>query len=136
MLPLLDRFEPGAIVICCGADSLAGDPLSTMKLSNVALWDTVGRLLARAVPTVILGGGGYNPWTVSRYWAGLWGYINGESMPARLPPEAEAFMRSMECDLIDEDEVEEAWLTTLADSPCPGPVRDEVVSVAESAFSE
>jgi len=36
----------------------------------------------------------------------------------------------MECDLIDEDEVDEAWLTTLADSPYPGPIRDEIRSLA------
>ena len=39
----------------------------------------------------------------------------------------------MECDLIDDDDVEEAWLTTLADSPYPGPVRDEIRSLIKQA---
>ena len=50
-------------------------PLSGMKLSNVALWNTVEKFVALHQPTVVLGGGGYNPWTVARYWAGLWGRL-------------------------------------------------------------
>jgi hypothetical protein len=47
-----------------------------------------------------------------------------------LPDKAVEFMRSMECDLIDEEDVDEAWLTTMADSPYPGPIRNAVKSVA------
>ena len=75
---------------------------------------------------MILGGGGYNPWTVTRYWAGMWGRISGQSFPERLPEEATAYLRDMECDLIDEDEVDEAWLTTLVDEPNRGSIRDEI----------
>ena len=44
-LPLLDRFKPEAIVIVCGADGLSGDPLSSMALSNIALWQAVADLV-------------------------------------------------------------------------------------------
>lgn len=133
VLPLLDRFQPDALVLCCGADCLAGDPLSKMELSNVVLWDAVDSLIARQLPTVILGGGGYNPWTVTRYWAGMWGRISGQAFPERLPAEATDYLRNMECDLIDEEDVEEAWLTTMADTPYPGPLRDEIRSLAIAA---
>jgi acetoin utilization protein AcuC len=129
VMPLLDRIDADALVLCCGADCLAGDPLSKMELSNVALWGAVDRIIAKGLPTVILGGGGYNPWTVTRYWTGMWGRISGQSFPDRLPAEATAYLRAMECDLIDEDEVDEAWLTELADSPHPGPIRDEIRSL-------
>ena len=78
----------------------------------------------------MLGGGGYNPWTVARYWAGMWGRLSGKSFPDRLPQEATDMLASMECDLIDEDEIDEAWLTTIADERTNGPVRDEIVSLA------
>jgi acetoin utilization protein AcuC len=130
VLPLASDLSPEAVVICCGADCLAGDPLSGMLLSNVALWQAVDQLIRPGRSTVVLGGGGYNPWTLSRYWAGLWGRINGKDIPARLPDQAIEYLRAMECDLIDEEDVEEAWLTTMADSPYPGPVRDAVKSVA------
>ncbi len=131
VLPLAEAGPADALVICCGADCLKGDPLSSMMLSNVALWAAVERLIALKLPTVVLGGGGYNPWTVTRCWAGLWGRINGFSIPERLPDAAIDLLRSMECDLIDEDDVDEAWLTTMADTPYPGPVRDAIKSLAE-----
>jgi len=129
VLPLVDKVKADALVLCCGADCLAGDPLSKMELSNVALWDAVDRLIDRGLPTVILGGGGYNPWTVTRYWAGMWGRISGQEFPEQLPDEAVDYLRAMECDLIDDDEVDEAWLTTMADTPYPGPIRDEIKSL-------
>ena len=135
ILPLADTFSPEALVLCCGADCLAGDPLSGMMLSNVALWDVVCELKSLGLPTVILGGGGYNPWTVTRYWAGMWGRINNLDIPARLPDEAVAMLSAMECDLIDDEDVDEKWLTTVADSPYPGSVRDAVKSVASFVVS-
>lgn len=126
VLPIAEATELDALVVCCGADCLAGDPLSHMELSNVTLWDRVDELVALGVPTVILGGGGYNPWTVTRYWAGMWGRLAGREMPDSLPPEAVDYLADMECDLIDEEDVQESWLTTMADSPYPGPVRDEI----------
>jgi len=129
VLPLVDDFACDAIVVCCGADSLAGDPLSKMMLSNLALWDSVDKLIALGVPTVVLGGGGYNPWTVARYWSGLWGRISGRSIPESLPGGARAVLATMECDLIDEDEVLEEWLTTMADTRNSGEIRDSVLSL-------
>ena len=130
VLPLADRVHAEALVVCCGADCLAGDPLSTMMLSNGALWRAVDQLLALGLPTVILGGGGYNPWTVTRYWTGLWGRINGQEIPETLPQQAVDLLRGMECDLVDEEDVDVSWYNTLADSPNPGPVRGSVMSLA------
>jgi acetoin utilization protein AcuC len=130
VLPLAEVFSPDALVLCCGADCLAGDPLSGMTLSNVALWDTVEKFVALQQPTVVLGGGGYNPWTVARYWAGLWGRLSGQDFPQRLPEEALNMLQKMSCDLIDEEDVEPAWLTSLVDSPYNGPVREAIKSLA------
>ena len=136
VLPLAAARNIDALVVCCGADCLAGDPLSSMQLSNVALWDAVGELIELDVPTVVLGGGGYNPWTVTRYWAGLWGRIVGHTIPEILPPAAQAMMSRMDCDLIDEEDIEEQWLTSMADSSFPGPVRDEIRSLVSDALAQ
>ena len=127
--PLVERRPVDAFVVCCGADSLAGDPLSTMELSNVALWETVERIIGWQKPTVIVGGGGYNPWTLTRYWAGLWGRISGQALPDRLPDAAVELLDGMECDLVDEEDINPAWLKTMADSPYPGTVRDSIKSL-------
>jgi len=126
LLPLANSIKPDALVLCCGADCLAGDPLSGMELSNIALWDTVDRLIGLGLPTVLLGGGGYNPWTVTRYWAGMWGRITRQRIPDRLPAEATDYLARLECELIDEEDVAESWLTTLADASCPAGVREEI----------
>ncbi|MGI9236227.1 MAG: acetoin utilization protein AcuC [Woeseiaceae bacterium] len=133
VLPLAEAQVVDALVICCGADCLAGDPLSKMKLSNVALWNAVMALVALGKPTVVLGGGGYNPWTVTRYWAGLWGRIAEKELPERLSAEACAYMQRMECDLIDEEDIEDQWLTTVADTPYPGVIRDEIRLLVRNA---
>jgi acetoin utilization protein AcuC len=131
VLPLAERVQAEALVICCGADCLAGDPLSTMMLSNVALWQAVDELLALGLPTVIVGGGGYNPWTVTRYWTGLWGRISGQQTPDSLPQQAVDLLYGMECDLVDEEDVDVSWYNSLADTPNPGPVRESVKSLAQ-----
>jgi len=130
VLPLAKRFNPQAVVITCGADALAGDPLSKLELSNRGLWDAVERLVDVAPRTVVLGGGGYNPWTVVRCWSGLWGRLGGFEIPTELPPAAQDLLRGFHCDLVDEEDVEPSWLSTLADQRHRGPVRPEVEAVA------
>lgn len=131
VLPLARRLSPQAVVITCGADALAGDPLSAMQLSNVALWSAVERLVATAPAAVVLGGGGYNPWTVARYWTGLWGRLSGRSIPDTLPAGARAILAALECDLVDDEDRQPEWLTTLADQRNDGPVRPAVQSILE-----
>ena len=126
IFPLAQRIAPEGVVITCGADALEGDPLSSMALSNVALWSVVERLAALAPATVVLGGGGYNPWTVARYWAGLWGRLSGRTIPDALPGPARAVLEPLHCDLIDDEDIREAWRETLADAPNRGPVRKEI----------
>jgi acetoin utilization protein AcuC len=136
VLPLATSLQPDALVLCCGADCLAGDPLSKMSLTNAALWHAIDRFTGLDVATVILGGGGYNPWTVARYWAGIWGRLNRHEFPTQLPDDARRILAGLECDLIDDDEIEENWLRTLVDEPNTGIVRDDVKHVADTVVSE
>lgn len=131
VLPLVRQFEPEAMVIICGADGLAGDPLSGMELSNVALWRAVLQLLEESPRTVVLGGGGYNPWTLARCWTGLWGLLSGETLPKTLPPGAQTVLRNLECDLVDDEDIDPLWFSTLADEPHQATVRPELVDLAD-----
>jgi acetoin utilization protein AcuC len=135
LLPFADRVGPQAVVLTCGADALAGDPLSSMALTNAALWSAVERLAGRAPAAVVLGGGGYNPWTVTRYWTGLWGRLSGRSIPASLPAEARAILAWLRSDLVDEEDVRPEWLTTLADAPDDAPARGEVRALRNRALA-
>ncbi len=126
ILPHCRTFKPEAIVITCGADGLEGDPLSKMGLSNGALWGAVLALQAQSPSCVVLGGGGYNPWTTVRCWVGLWGKLCGLDMPSILPQSAQAILSKFDSDLIDEDERNPVWTCTLADIANNGAVRDEL----------
>lgn len=130
ILPLIAGFDPEAVVITCGADALAGDPLASMNLSNVALWDAVDRLRGMAPATVVLGGGGYNPWTVARCWTGLWGRLRGRDIPAALPEDARSLLATLSCDLVDDEDMLPEWTTTLADEPRHGRIREEIRELA------
>ena len=135
VLPLTQTAAPQALVVTCGADALDGDPLSSMQLSNVALWSAVERIAALAPAVVVLGGGGYNPWTLARYWSGLWGRLSGREIPRELPADALAILRGLRCDLIDDEDIRPEWLTTLADRPNRGAVRDDIRVLADRALA-
>jgi len=136
VLPLARQFEPEAMVITCGVDGLDGDPLSSLSLSNVGLWRAVEGLVTEYPRAAVLGGGGYNPWTVIRCWSGLWGRLCGRDLPDVLPAGAQDMLRGLDCDLIDPDEVPEAWITTLADPPNNGAVRPQVARLPAQVLDE
>ncbi|MEM7709516.1 MAG: acetoin utilization protein AcuC [Pseudomonadota bacterium] len=125
--PAVEAFAPDAIVLQCGADAVDEDPLSRLSLSNNAHWDTLAALLPLAPRFLLLGGGGYNPWSVGRLWTGNWAVLSGRDIPDRLPPEAEAVLRDVRFDGNSRGRnPPETWFTTLRDAPHTGPVRSEI----------
>ncbi len=131
VMPLAQGFRPQALVITCGTDALDGDPLSGLKLSNRALWNAVEHLLKLTKRNVVLGGGGYNPWTLIRCWSGLWGRLSGRVLPEALPLEAQAYLQQLECDLVDDEDIRADWISTLVDQPNTGPVRQEIRNLVD-----
>jgi hypothetical protein len=56
-------------------------------------------LMALGCPRLlVLGGGGYNPWSVGRLWTGVWATLNGIEIPDRLPKEGEEVLRALRWD--------------------------------------
>jgi acetoin utilization protein AcuC len=104
--------------------------LSKLALSNGALWRALAALKAMAPRLLVLGGGGYNPWSVARCWAGNWAVLTGSKVPETLPPDAEAVLRRLTWSRSAGRNPPEHWFTTLEDKPNPGPVRDEVALLA------
>ena len=133
ILPALADFAPQALVVQGGADALEDDPLSTLSLSNGALWRALDGLLGLGVPTMVTGGGGYNPWSVARAWAGMWARVAGYAIPDRLPTEAEAILRGLTWHRRKDQARPEHWFTTLADPPREGPIRPEIRDLARAA---
>ncbi len=136
VLPLVRARRPQAVMLQCGADGLEEDPLARLSLSNNVHAAVAGALLAEAPRLVVLGGGGYNPWTVARCWAGVWGALNGFTPPDHLPPPAEAVLRGLgaRMERAAWRSPPEHWFTTLRDAPRPGKVRAEVIRATQRAL--
>lgn len=135
VLPLAEAFAPEALVLQCGADALDDDPMSRLALSNGALWQVVSAVRGLAPRLLVLGGGGYNPWSVGRCWAGVWATLNDIQIPERLPSAAEKLLRRITWRHRRGRNPPEVWFTTLADPPARGPVRPDIESMVEAVLS-
>ncbi|HLQ19372.1 MAG TPA: acetoin utilization protein AcuC [Tabrizicola sp.] len=126
ILPRVEEFRPEALVLQCGADSLLEDPLSRLALSNRAYLEALRALLPLAPRVLVLGGGGYNPWSVGRLWTAIWGTLAGQELPDRLPRPATEVLGSLHWNGGGRPPPEPPLLTTLLDTPREGPVRAEI----------
>jgi len=65
---ILAVFQPSAIVLQCGADSLAGDRLGCLNLTMQGHANCLQYVRSRNIPLILLGGGGYTVKNVVRAW--------------------------------------------------------------------
>lgn len=66
---VMEWYRPGAIILQCGADSLAGDRLGCFNLSHRGHAHCLDFVKRFNVPLLVLGGGGYTIRNVARCWA-------------------------------------------------------------------
>jgi acetoin utilization protein AcuC len=126
ILPAVQAWRPQAIVLQCGADAVAEDPLARLELSNNAHWSVVAALRGMAPRLLVLGGGGYNPWTVGRLWAGVWATLNDREIPARLPGAARDVLAGLSWARRARGGPPAHLLSTLRDPARAGPPCDVV----------
>jgi acetoin utilization protein AcuC len=136
VLPLIRARCPQAILLQSGADGLEEDPLAKLSLSNNVHVDVAASLMPLAPRLVVVGGGGYNPYTVGRCWATVWATLNHLPIPERTNPAAEAVLRNLRYNRAAGRHPPERWFTTLRDAPREGPVRDEIARLADLALKE
>ncbi|SNX86217.1 related to histone deacetylase [Melanopsichium pennsylvanicum] len=66
--PLVQVWGAEMVVVQCGVDGLAGDPMAVWNLSARAYVKAIQRVLGWKKPTLLLGGGGYNSESAARVW--------------------------------------------------------------------
>lgn len=66
---VMETYDPGAIVLQCGTDSLSGDKLGCFNVSMRGHANCVKFVKSFGKPLLMLGGGGYTMRNVSRAWA-------------------------------------------------------------------
>ncbi|KAM0688492.1 Histone deacetylase 2 [Conglomerata obtusa] len=82
---VIDTFKPTAIVLQCGADSLAGDRLGCFNLTHDGHANCVKFVKSLKLPLLVLGGGGYTVKNVSRVWTYETAAILDVELPRDLP---------------------------------------------------
>jgi len=65
---VMESYQPSAIVLQLGADSLSGDRLGCFNLSLKGHAKTVELMMSYNLPLMLLGGGGYTIRNVARCW--------------------------------------------------------------------
>merc|ERR1711931_215322 len=65
---VMEMYDPSAIVLQCGADSLTGDRLGCFNLTLKGHAKCVEYMLSFNKPLLLLGGGGYTIRNVARCW--------------------------------------------------------------------
>ncbi len=128
ILPVVDSAEPDAIMIQCGVDALADDPLSGLGLSNRVYPAAISALLPMASRRIVLGGGGYNPYAVARAWTLVWAAVDGRGIPTEdaLPEAAQVVLREISWRHSMARQAPSRWFDRLLDPPNGGPIRDSL----------
>ncbi|KAF5205100.1 Histone deacetylase [Thalictrum thalictroides] len=85
---VVETYLPGAIVLQCGADSLAGDRLGCFNLSIDGHAECVRFVKKFNLPLLVTGGGGYTKENVARCWAVETGVLLDTKLPDEIPDNA------------------------------------------------
>ncbi|WP_124951799.1 acetoin utilization protein AcuC [Sulfuriferula thiophila] len=143
--PVLDKFQPDAIVLQAGTDMIFADPLGKLGISTQGFLATAQTILetcpqhADGTPRLLVtGGGGYHPLVLARAWAGLWALLSGRELPETLPPVATAALRAVDWDM-DEDEPHfeqlfSSRVDALTDMSVRPEIADLILSIQQHPF--
>ncbi|KAL6771978.1 hypothetical protein ACKKBG_A28510 [Auxenochlorella protothecoides x Auxenochlorella symbiontica] len=88
MAKVMEMYQPSAIVVCGGADSLSGDKLGCFNLSMQGHSNCIEFLARYNVPLMVLGGGGYTMRNVARCWCFETGQLLGVELDDDIPEPA------------------------------------------------
>ncbi|XP_066058453.1 histone deacetylase 8 isoform X1 [Chamaea fasciata] len=78
-------FNPDAVVMQLGADTIAGDPMCSFNMTPEGVGKCLKYVLQWQLATLVLGGGGYNLANTARCWTYLTGVILGRTLSSEIP---------------------------------------------------
>ncbi len=137
ILPYSKTYKSDLTIIQAGTDSLDGDPQSKMRLSNNIYWYLLSELKELSQKTLILGGGGYNPYITAKAWAGNWLVLNNKInlLNSTLNEECRKILSSLKWDnLRVKNGIPENWLRYWRDPKKKHQVRDEIFKLIDEIF--
>lgn len=84
-LPLLDAFQPDALVSQLGIDTHYLDPITHLALTTQGFGKVVAKFAGLAPKWLALGGGGYDVHAVARSWTLAYGVMAGQDLADEIP---------------------------------------------------
>ncbi|KAK0153896.1 Histone deacetylase 1 [Merluccius polli] len=85
MAKVMEMYQPSAVVLQCGADSLSGDRLGCFNLTIKGHAKCVEYMKSFNLPLLMLGGGGYTIRNVARCWTYETAVALDSAIPNELP---------------------------------------------------
>lgn len=82
---VMETYQPSAVVLQCGADSLSGDRLGCFNLTIKGHGKCVGYIKSYNIPLLLVGGGGYTIRNVARCWTYETSVALDTDIPNELP---------------------------------------------------
>lgn len=134
ILPFAKNLNPDLVIVQAGTDCLQDDPQSNMSVSNFAYWQTISKLKDISFKTLILGGGGYNPYITAKAWAGNWLVLNSKEklLETNLNKECQNLLKSLSWkNSRVRNGIPNRWLDYWIDKKNSSLVRDEIKMIVD-----
>ena len=138
VIPYAKSIQPDLLIIQAGADMLDGDPQSRISLSNNAYWGAIKNILLLCESSIILGGGGYNPYLTAKAWAGNWVLLNNRDdlLDSDMPKECSNLLSSLKWNNSRvRMGIPNQWLKSWRDHDVKTIVGHEVISLVKNVLS-
>ena len=138
VIPYAKSIQPDLLIIQAGADMLDGDPQSRICLSNNAYWGAIKDILLLCESSIILGGGGYNPYLTAKAWAGNWVLLNNRDdlLDSDMPEECSNLLASLQWNNSRvRMGIPNQWLKYWRDHNVKTIVGAEVISLVKNVLS-
>ena len=138
IVPYSKVLKPDLLIIQAGADMLRGDPQSRISLSINAYWKAVHDLLSICEKSLILGGGGYNPYLTAKAWAGNWVIMNDKVnfLDMDINQKCREFLKSLKWNNNRVKKgIPEEWISSWRDKSKYNKISNEVISLVRNIKS-
>ena len=138
IVPYSKVLNPDLLIIQAGADMLRGDPQSRISLSINAYWKAVHDLLSICEKSLILGGGGYNPYLTAKAWAGNWVIMNDKVnfLDMDINQKCREFLKSLKWNNNRVKKgIPEEWISSWRDKSKYNKISNEVISLVRNIKS-
>ena len=113
LLSCFINFQPDVVLMQMGADSLKDDHMSEMLLTNNAMSFIIKTFKGLFKNIIVMGGGGYNPWTTLRAWIYNLATLSGEEAKLNLNLSAKNFLKEITWKV----KPEKNWIEEIVDKP-------------------